>query len=196
MSVSTEFISQSQAGQDRFVYDLLGHDFKGTFLDIGCSHPMEISNTYALNRLGWTGLAVDNTDIYALFYKFDRENEFIQENATTIVYDELKDFDYGSFDVDGATLDALKNALDQGLKFRVLTVEHNLYLGGEWIITRKRIRDLLAKHGYTMICEDVCHGGLPFEDWWVDIESVDKQRALSAVCTNKEGKDIRVNYTP
>lgn len=196
MSVSTEFISQSQAGQDRFVYDLLGHDFKGTFLDIGCSHPMEISNTYALNRLGWTGLAVDNTDIYALFYKFDRENEFIQENATTIVYDELKDFDYGSFDVDGATLDALKNALKQGLKFRVITVEHNLYLGGEWIITRKRIRDLLVQHGYTMICEDVCHVGLPFEDWWVDIESVDKQRALSAVCTNKEGKDIRVNYTP
>ena len=46
----TEFISHSQAGQDKFVYDTLGKS--GTFLDIGCGFPIEINNTYALEQIG------------------------------------------------------------------------------------------------------------------------------------------------
>ncbi len=31
----------------------------GTYIDVGCNHPKRFSNTYALYRAGWRGLAVD-----------------------------------------------------------------------------------------------------------------------------------------
>ena len=49
--------SYSQAGQDRFVRAVHG-DTPGFFLDVGCSDPVHISNTYALEKLGWRGLLV------------------------------------------------------------------------------------------------------------------------------------------
>lgn len=185
----SDFVSYSQAGQDRFVYDLLGHDFKGTFLDIGCSHPTEINNTYALDKLGWRGSSIDITDILDLYQKH-RKSHFAQTDATRLTFEHGTLYDYGSFDIDGATFDALENAITQGVKFRVLTVEHDSYrLGTEM---RDKERELLRRHGYTLICEDVCHEGYPFEDWWVRLNLVDESRALATRCAGVNGDEIRV----
>lgn len=191
MSALTDFKSYSQAGQDRFVYELLGPDHKGTFLDIGCSHPAQINNTYALELNGWQGLLVDLDDVTELCGQF-RQSEFRKEDATKMVHIR-KEYDYGSFDIDGATYDALQNAIHQDVKFRVLTVEHDSYRIG--VEMRDKIRKLLKLSGYTMLCEDVCHEGHPFEDWWVDWERVDDFSAIQFKCVGKEGKDIRRVYT-
>ena len=58
----SDFQSYSQAGQDRFIYELLVKRAgiqQGTFLDIGCGHPSSYNNSFALERLGWLGLLVD-----------------------------------------------------------------------------------------------------------------------------------------
>lgn len=185
----SDFVSHSQAGQDRFVYELLGPDFKGTFLDIGCSHPTEINNTYALEKLGWRGSSIDCTDIHDLYVK-TRKSHFAQTDGTKLTFEHGTLYDYGSFDIDGATFDALENAITQGVKFRILTVEHDSYrLGTEM---RDKEHAFLTQHGYTLICEDVCHEGLPFEDWWVRLNLVDESRALATRCCGVNGSDIRV----
>lgn len=183
------FESHSQAGQDRFVYDLLGHDFVGRFLDIGCSHPTKINNTYALEQLGWRGSSIDCTDVKDLYLQH-RKSHFVQTDATRLTYEHGTLYDYGSFDIDGATFAALENAILQGVKFRVLTVEHDSYrLGNEM---RDRERAFLSANGYTLICEDVCHEGYPFEDWWVRLNLVDGSKALATRCVGMNGADIKV----
>lgn len=47
----------SQAGQDEFVHSIVGDT--GFFVDVGAHDGIVHSNTYALEQLGWTGLAVD-----------------------------------------------------------------------------------------------------------------------------------------
>mgnify|MGYP000045787900 CR=1 FL=1 len=55
----------SQAGQDKFAIDALGLRFRpqaGSFVDIGVNHPIQINNTYALEKdFGFRGLLVDNS---------------------------------------------------------------------------------------------------------------------------------------
>ena len=46
----------SQHGQDEWVLSLYD---RGTFLDVGCGDAYFLSNTFALERLGWSGIAVD-----------------------------------------------------------------------------------------------------------------------------------------
>lgn len=52
--------SYSQKNQDIKILKLLNFKQNGYFLDIGCAHFKDISNTYALEKdFGWTGLCVD-----------------------------------------------------------------------------------------------------------------------------------------
>lgn len=37
-------------------------NYKGTFVDVGCNHPMIGNTTYALYKLGWSGLNLDLTE--------------------------------------------------------------------------------------------------------------------------------------
>lgn len=52
--------SFSQSGQDKFIYWMVfGEGYKGFFLDVGGNDPIEINNTYFLERKGWTGMAFE-----------------------------------------------------------------------------------------------------------------------------------------
>ncbi len=51
--------SYSAFGEDRLILKLVGARTDGFYVDIGCHHPIDYSNTYALYRRGWRGLAVD-----------------------------------------------------------------------------------------------------------------------------------------
>lgn len=171
MNALTEFKSYSQAGQDEWVLSKFPKGYKGTFLDIGCSHPVELSNTYALEQLGWLGLLVDIDDVTELVENH-RVSPFKMLDATSYDFSGLlKHFDleplvdYVSLDVDSATLDAVRNLLSNGIAFKVATVEHDRYRFGDE--RAKDIRRFLTKAGYTIERLDVSHQGLPFEDWWV-----------------------------
>lgn len=51
--------SFSLYGEDLLVLEIFGHSSDGLYVDIGAFHERWISNTHALSKLGWSGVAVD-----------------------------------------------------------------------------------------------------------------------------------------
>jgi hypothetical protein len=158
-----------QAGQDKWIKELLV-DWKGikngSFVDIGCGGE-QYSNTLGLEQIGWRGWLVDNSD-WAKDDCRKRPSQFIFGDATKIQWPELPPvIDYLSIDVDGATLDALRNFPLSKTKFRLATIEHDSYRFGNGM--RDEIRSILFKAGYNLARGDVANPE-PFEDWWVNYE--------------------------
>ncbi len=65
---SSEFISNSQHGQDRWIYDnvfsrLLQSNKTGYFIEFGARDGITHSNTYAFEKMGWSGILVEPNDI-------------------------------------------------------------------------------------------------------------------------------------
>ena len=171
------FKSYSQAGQDRFVFELLGST--GTFLDVGCNHPTVINNTYALEQQGWHGLLLDNEPTLRPLIEPQRTSPFhcadtgkIQDwFALLAQYGLASPIDYLSMDVDGGLPTTMRSFPFDTLRFRVLTIEHNRYLWGD--DPRNEYRDIVMHRGYELLCADVRNENCPFEDWWVDPTKVD-----------------------
>ena len=169
----------SQAGQDRFVHAVLGGKGSadmGTFLDIGCSDPVLLSNTYALEQLGWRGVLIDCAPQLAARIADKRRSPFICAKAETLVWPTVLKrlphlIDYLSFDVDGAALHEFDAFPWAHVRFRVLTVEHDAYRFGDG--PRAKMRAGLAGQGYELLCPNVMNDGLPYEDWWIDPREVD-----------------------
>jgi len=57
----------SEYGEDRWIFENLNHLLpeRGVYLDLGCGHPENGSNTAFLRDNGWVGLAVDGHEPYA-----------------------------------------------------------------------------------------------------------------------------------
>jgi len=72
-------ISYSQYGEDLFLTSLLGYEkTDGVFIDIGCYHPIELSNTYIFSQRGWTGVAIDPNPRWAeAWRKFRPKDHFV-----------------------------------------------------------------------------------------------------------------------
>ena len=183
-----QFQSRSQAGQDRFVWKLLGDRLPRTFLDIGCSHPVEINNTYALEQMGWTGWLVDMDDVSKLCAEH-RTAKFIHGDSTKADWSFLHGLsvDYLSLDVDAASLTTLKRIPFDKVDFRVITIEHDRYRFGEQVANE--MRKHLASFGYILVCKDVLHDGQPFEDWWVS-PFIDPDRYSGLFCESVDGLEI------
>ena len=165
----------------------------GTFLDIGCGDPIFISNTYALEQLGWSGWLIDGDPQWGTSCHEKRTSPFICADATTVDWLSLLGgqllWDYISLDVDHAQVAALKNLLKHGIRFRAATVEHDFYRFGPE--PRKEIRAYLHAAGYTILCEDVlCNGPEPYEDFWIDSKRVNPSVASRFSCVMTEGSQI------
>ena len=53
-------ISYGQFGEDLFLTSLLGYEKDdGVYVDVGCYHPIDYSNTYIFYQRGWHGVAID-----------------------------------------------------------------------------------------------------------------------------------------
>jgi hypothetical protein len=163
------FPTTSSDLQDNFALAILPG--KNTFLDIGCGHGRHGSNTFVLEKLGWTGLLVDiDRDLIELNKSF-RTSPCIAADVTTCDWSKILDkdvYDYLSFDVDDATIAAVKNFPWEKVRFRVATIEHDSYrVGGA---ARDYIRAVMKTHGYICVSRDVLtsFSGEPFEDWWID----------------------------
>ena len=170
-----KFVSHSQAGQSAFVFAVLNGKTDGVFLDIGCSHPVELSNTYDLERVGWTGVLLDSSaDAVHLCLEHRNAPAFCGD-ATSFnwrpIIDAIGPVSYASVDVDEATSQALENLLRSGCWPSVVTCEHDQYLRGDRL--RSKNRELFFSFGYEVIASDVHHDGCSFEDWVAHPESVD-----------------------
>ena len=61
-SIQETQVSFSQVGQDSIILDLLGPD--GYFIDLAANDALDLTNTLALERKGWTGLCVEPNPVY------------------------------------------------------------------------------------------------------------------------------------
>jgi hypothetical protein len=174
--------------QDEFVYHLLGKHLSnpGFFLDVGCGHPKDGSNTYIFDKyLNWSGFAFDIGDVEcdenwsesrtAQFYQVDatseRFTEILKEHVGNRVVDYINvDVDRGGTHIFADV--ALKRIMDSGIKFKVMTLEHEYFKYGE--LVTKPTREILNKMGYKILFKDVAFptgpGRAGFEDWWVNPE--------------------------
>ncbi len=189
----TEFKSYSQCGQDVFAWTVLDRPTKGTFLDIGMNEPVTRNNTYALEGLGWNGLLLDfDENVKELAHI--RRNPFWFGDTRFIDWGEVLvehnfpsfTIDYISLDVDESSYETLANLLEHGVKFKVMTAEHDSYRFGD--AARNAMRKLLWGAGYYCLCADVTDQGSAFEDWFVTKEIASKYQVLAADVM--EGKEI------
>lgn len=166
------FHSRSQAQQDLFVWSLLPKR-DGSFLDIGSHDPMYINNTYELERSkGWRGFLFDVDAKWIKPTQMNRLSPFVYADMTNFDWTTFiqtyklsgKRFDYMSFDIDHASLPALRRFPFNEISFSVATVEHDSYRFGQGVADE--MREIFAKNGYEILCRDVMLDE-PYEDWYV-----------------------------
>ena len=185
------YLTTSSDLQDEFARRLIGDS--GTFLDIGCGHGRHGSNTFILERLGWTGLMVDkDNDLINLNRTFRRAG-CVAADVTKCNWDTIlnrREYDYLSFDVDDATTQAVTHFPWDTCRFRVITIEHDAYRVGSHVC--HFIRDILTRAGYLLIAKDVLtsFSGKPFEDWWVDPKTLSPESYYKYFSVRKMAKDI------
>ena len=57
-SIDKDFFSQF--GEDRIINEIFEIDYaNGFYVDVGCFHPIKHSNTFRLNKKGWSGINID-----------------------------------------------------------------------------------------------------------------------------------------
>jgi FkbM family methyltransferase len=83
------------------------------------------------------------------FYKSPKYIDYLSLDVEGFEYNIIKDFDFDAYDI------------------KLITVEHNLYLGDP--TNKNLIKSLLLNKGYTLDTEDVQHEGFKFEDWYIKI---------------------------
>ena len=161
----------SQAKQDDFVIHMMNGKI-GEYLEIGASHPISISNTYALEKLGWTGLSIDISPQCEQIWKQERKNPLIIADALTFEYPTKDRIDYLQVDVDPSEVSykALEQVLKSKTRFSIITYETDSYADKRFVLPS---RNLLQKQGYTLIYPDVLCGFGPFEDWYIDESVID-----------------------
>jgi FkbM family methyltransferase len=93
----------SQHGEDSVLTEWFGPGYCGFYVDVGCSHPFRISNTYLLYTLGWSGVAIDPIPHIAPLYRRWRPrdvflNKGIGATESTLTYYELTPSVLSTFD--------------------------------------------------------------------------------------------------
>lgn len=188
--------SNSQAFQDVFAHSIVGEN--GTYIEIGANKPFIGNNTYELEVAhNWKGFSLEFNQKYRKHWDMcsERKNPMYIENAITFNYaNALKEnnlsleIDYLSCDIEppANTFAALKNAINQGIKFKCITFEHDFYSSNKPnydIISR----NFLESNGYKIAVKNVYWDNDPkkhFETWYVredypfDLMSFDDWKSL------------------
>lgn len=74
-------ITYSQTGED-FVLDYLLKNYtNGYYIDIGCNHPIKISNTFNFYMRGWKGICIDANSDLAERFKLVRKRDVVLDAA-------------------------------------------------------------------------------------------------------------------
>jgi hypothetical protein len=155
------YYSQEWTAQDQFVAETLNFMKNGIFLDIGCYHYQDISNTYYLEKeLNWKGIAIDLDGSFEQGWIENRPNSvFVCSDAVTMDYDALLKannmplvIDYLSVDLEPPVLTfaALKKLFETDYTFKVVTFETDYYRETS---TRDESRELFKQRGYVFIKE-------------------------------------------
>lgn len=144
----------------------------GTYLEIGASHPVDINNTFLIEKNGWDGISIDIDNQCESIWKLKRTNKLIIADATTYPYPVGKYTTYLSLDCEPASTSyaALRRLIDRENRFGIITFEHEWYYDKT---IREIQRELLKSHGYYLAVPDVKYIGQEYEDWWIDPKVID-----------------------
>ena len=78
--------SYAQTGEDIVLDNLLGHKESGFYVDVGCNHPVEISNTFRFYLRGWRGIAIDaNAEFAQPFARWRPNDVFVSACVSNAV---------------------------------------------------------------------------------------------------------------
>lgn len=98
--------SKSQYGQDMFVLEKIFNKKHGFFVEVGANDPFELSNSYALEKFGWTGISFEPIEALCSKWKTQRdtpcfpyllgdqngETIFLEHNGNDTVYSSVEGF--------------------------------------------------------------------------------------------------------
>lgn len=199
---------KGQAGQDKFVVNILKGKENGFFVEIGSNDPININNSYILEKnYNWKGIMVEYDRSFLQSYINNRPNSIhIIDDATKINYKNIftinnvpLNMDYLQIDLEvenGSTIETLekldKEVLDT-YKFATITFEHDIYRSN-YKDTRQKSREIFEKRGYYSIFKDIHGDGYPFEDWYVHPDLVDMEYIKQVQTNNnKYYKPTKVN---
>jgi hypothetical protein len=195
----------AQAKQDIFVNKILNKD-SGYFIDIGAGtgglksdYVGFYSNTYYFESRGWTGIAIDYDKKYIESVKSSRNCKCICVDLMKAnINDILKlnqcpeEIDYISIDVDDAQSKVFNEFDFDTYKFKVLTLEHNLFQSFDKsnhteehklkiLQEHKLYRQKLLNLGYKILWGNVILDGYgPLEDWYVNEKIYEKFKHLKS----------------
>ena len=189
-----------QANQDKFVLKVLKEKTNGFFLEIGSNHPININNSYLLEKqYGWKGIMVEYNSEYLPLYKQYRPNSVhIINDARLVDYKGVLEtnnmpfsFDYLQIDLEannGSTLSTLQK-LDEEIfdtyKFATVTFEHDRY-HTNFNNTRLNSREIFKRRGYVCVFEDISNYGHSYEDWYVHPDLVDMTYVNNLIQNNRK----------
>ena len=179
----------SQAYQDIFVLSVLNGKKNGWYFEVGCGVPKYTNNTYCLAKhFNWNGISIDFQDYRSQWSEHRHNNIFVCSDAFALDYQALlnntKVVDYLQLDIEPSikTYEILKR-LPTEPRYAVITFETDYYTGGSSLKVRDESRAYFKSLGYELIVPDVLvefNGSIiPFEDWYVDLNLVNKSTALS-----------------
>lgn len=188
----------SQARQDLFVKYMTKSKNNGWYLEIGAYHPININNTFLLEKeLNWNGISVEWDDKMCHLFNSIRKNKCYNHDATTFDFEKFlkendfpKQIDYLSLDIEppNQTFLCLTRLPLKDYRFSVITFEHDAYYAGpEYKI---KAYELLTNLGYERIISNLKYGGLIYEDWYVDPNSIPIENWQKLKCENIEFTDI------
>ena len=173
-----KYPSYSQASQDLFVLEVLGGLKCGTYLEVGAYEPIQLSNTFLLERkYHWDGISLEIDPKFAAAWKTNifRKNPCFCVDALTIEWESFlcshyptRRINYLSLDIDPShqSLKVLQSLPFNKFSFDVITFEHDSYRDGFQV--RDTARKYLSSFGYKLVVADLeCSEGKPFEDWFV-----------------------------
>lgn len=164
--------------QDIYALTVFGKEHKGTYVDIGCRHPVLHNNTYLLEKYGWRGFAVDIEYFTPEWKKYRPNSAYQNRDAFSINYKSRFDsmelgspIDFLSIDLEGNVdrCNILKQVFESGYEFKTITIEHDAYCTGESEKTPQR--EFLTDKGYVLVkkCEFI-------EDFWINPKYINEDQ--------------------
>ena len=98
-------ISFSKSGDDVQLMKLINNRTPGTYVDVGCWHPVKASNSYYFYVRGWKGICIDpNPELKILYDKFRPKDNFINAgigvSGTSLEYFMLEESSANTFSKD------------------------------------------------------------------------------------------------
>jgi len=180
-SKTLEFINDVGAGglQDIYALTVFGKEYKGTYVDIGCRHPVLHNNTFLLEQYGWTGLAVDLEYYTPEWKKYRPNSTYLNHDAFSVNYknqfnklqlDSPIDFLSIDLEMPGDRFGILKKIFETEYEFKVITIEHDAYCHPVEIEKIPQ-REFLTAKGYTLVkkCDWI-------EDFWINPKYINKDQ--------------------